>query len=74
MSFLFIMTRFPPTIGRRPLRRCKSLRPASTSVFQEASVKVVIQIPCLNEERTLPLVLEGIPRRFQASTALSAHH
>jgi len=25
-------------------------------------VKVVIQIPCLNEERTLPLVLEGIPR------------
>jgi glycosyltransferase involved in cell wall biosynthesis len=27
-------------------------------------VKLVVQIPCLNEERTLPLVLQSIPRRI----------
>jgi glycosyltransferase involved in cell wall biosynthesis len=28
-------------------------------------VKLVVQIPCLNEEETLPLVLQSIPRRVQ---------
>ena len=27
-------------------------------------MKVVVQIPCLNEEETLPLVLESIPERI----------
>lgn len=28
-------------------------------------MKVVVQIPCLNEEQTLPLVLESIPKKIQ---------
>jgi glycosyltransferase involved in cell wall biosynthesis len=28
-------------------------------------VKLVVQIPCLNEEETLPLVLQSIPRRIE---------
>jgi len=27
-------------------------------------MKLVVQIPCLNEEQTLPLVLQSIPRRI----------
>jgi glycosyltransferase involved in cell wall biosynthesis len=30
----------------------------------EVTVKVVVQIPCLNEEETLPLVLSSIPRQI----------
>ncbi|MGD8373704.1 MAG: glycosyltransferase family 2 protein [Candidatus Woesebacteria bacterium] len=28
-------------------------------------MKVIIQIPCLNEEKTLPLVLKGIPKKIK---------
>ena len=28
-------------------------------------MKLVVQVPCLNEEETLPLVLESIPRNIQ---------
>ena len=28
-------------------------------------MKLVVQIPCLNEEETLPLVLQSIPRRVE---------
>jgi len=28
-------------------------------------VKLIIQIPCFNEERTLPLVFEGMPKRIE---------
>jgi hypothetical protein len=31
-------------------------------------VKLIVQIPCLNEERTLPLVLDGLPPEPRAST------
>jgi glycosyltransferase involved in cell wall biosynthesis len=31
---------------------------------KRAPVKVMVQIPCLNEEETLPLVLESIPRQI----------
>ena len=27
-------------------------------------MKLVVQIPCLNEEQTLPLVLENIPKKI----------
>jgi glycosyltransferase involved in cell wall biosynthesis len=33
-------------------------------VRKEVPVKLVVQIPCLNEEETLPLVLQSIPRRI----------
>ena len=31
---------------------------------KERLMKVIVQIPCLNEEQTLPLVLKSIPRRI----------
>ena len=34
------------------------------SSLKGACVKVVVQIPCLNEEETLPLVLETIPKQI----------
>jgi glycosyltransferase involved in cell wall biosynthesis len=33
--------------------------------YNPAAVKVIVQIPCYNEERTLPLVLADIPRRIE---------
>ena len=35
-----------------------------TSSHYPRHVKLVVQIPCLNEEATLPLVLESIPKRI----------
>lgn len=33
-------------------------------------MKVIVQIPCLNEEETLPLVLESIPRKIKGVDSL----
>ena len=33
-------------------------------------MKVFIQIPCLNEEKTLPLVLKSIPKKIPGFTAV----
>ena len=33
-------------------------------------MKLIIQIPCLNEEKTLPLVLSGIPEKIDGITSI----
>jgi glycosyltransferase involved in cell wall biosynthesis len=33
-------------------------------------VKVIVQIPCLNEETTLPLVFEKMPRHIEGVDVL----
>lgn len=34
-------------------------------------MKLVVQIPCLNEEETLPLVLESIPKKIEGITSIT---
>lgn len=46
----------PPAGGRRP-----GALPITDGLNQ---VKLFVQVPCLNEEQTLPLVLQSIPRRI----------
>ena len=35
-----------------------------SETVKDVTVKLVVQVPCLNEEETLPLVLESIPRQI----------
>ena len=37
---------------------------------EELRVKVIVQIPCFNEEKTLPLVLKSIPRKIPGVDSL----
>ena len=33
--------------------------------YADAAVKLIVQIPCLNEEKTLPATLADIPREIE---------
>lgn len=61
-----------PVLGQPPGEMTRSLSPATPHVSSEPGspryparrlIKLVIQIPCLNEEATLPATLADLPRR-----------
>src|ERR1700729_28723 len=51
-------------------RSCHVSQPPSRTSVSDAMVKVVVQIPCLNEEETLPLVFEKMPREIPGGDEL----
>ncbi len=56
-----------PRRGRDPHQlRCALM---SSPVNTAKPIKLIIQIPCFNEEKTLPLTVADLPARFRVSTS-----